>query len=96
MLSGAKIRSLLEPYIGVLDLSDFRVPIGVAVSNLTRGIRDLRKSDNSIDLILASMTFPILFEIPVIDGDDFLDGGVVESEPIKEMIPVHQTHHPRY
>lgn len=32
------------------------------------------------------MTFPILFEIPVIDGDEFLDGGVVDSEPIKEMI----------
>ncbi|PKL32537.1 MAG: alpha/beta hydrolase [Spirochaetae bacterium HGW-Spirochaetae-10] len=86
MLSGAKIRSLLEPYIGGLDLSDFRIPMGVAVSNLTRGIRELRKSGNAIDLILASMTFPILFEIPVIDGDEFLDGGVVDSEPIKEMI----------
>ncbi|EQA44791.1 phospholipase, patatin family [Leptospira broomii serovar Hurstbridge str. 5399] len=85
-LSGKRIRDLLEPYIGGKNLKDFPTPIGLAVSNLTKGIRELRTEGNAIDLILASMTFPLLFEIPVIEGEEFLDGGVVDAEPIKELI----------
>ncbi|TGK12579.1 alpha/beta hydrolase [Leptospira fletcheri] len=86
ILSGARIRTLLKPYLGEKNLKDFPIPMGVAVSNLTKGVRELRTEGNAIDIILASMTFPLLFEIPIIEGDEFLDGGVVDAEPIKELI----------
>ncbi|PJZ68068.1 alpha/beta hydrolase [Leptospira perolatii] len=86
ILSGKRIRKLIEPYIGNKNLEDFPIPMGIAVSNLTKRIRELKTKGNAIDLVMASMTFPLLFEIPLIQGDEFLDGGVVDAEPIKELI----------
>ncbi|TGK06854.1 alpha/beta hydrolase [Leptospira semungkisensis] len=86
LLSGKKIRNLLEPYLEGKDVSELPTKMGISVSNLTKGIRELRTNGNAIDLILASMTFPILFEIPNINGEEFLDGGVADAEPIKEFI----------
>ncbi|MFB5649030.1 patatin-like phospholipase family protein [Leptospira wolffii] len=86
LLTGDKIRKLLEPYLGGKDLSHFPTEMGVSVSNLTKGIRELKKEGNAMDLILASMTFPFLFEIPNINGEEYLDGGVADAEPIKEFL----------
>ncbi|GBF40066.1 patatin-like phospholipase family protein [Leptospira johnsonii] len=86
ILSGKKIRTLLEPYLGGKDISEMPIKIGIAVSNLTKGIRELKTEGNIIDMIMASMTFPLLFEIPNLKGEEFLDGGVADAEPIKEFI----------
>ncbi|PJZ50219.1 patatin-like phospholipase family protein [Leptospira saintgironsiae] len=86
ILSGKKIRTLLEPYLGNKDISEMPIKMGIAVSNLTKGIRELKTEGNIVDMIMASMTFPILFEIPNLKGEEFLDGGVADAEPIKEFI----------
>lgn len=86
ILSGKKIRTLLEPYLGGKDISEMPIKMGIAVSNLTKGIRELKTEGNIVDMIMASMTFPILFEVPNLNGEEFLDGGVADAEPIKEFI----------
>ncbi|TGL34034.1 alpha/beta hydrolase [Leptospira koniambonensis] len=86
ILSGKKIRALLEPYLGGKDISEMPIKMGIAVSNLTKGIRELKTEGNIVDMIMASMTFPILFEVPNLNGEEFLDGGVADAEPIKEFI----------
>lgn len=86
LLSGRKIRNLLEPYLGGLSFSDLKIPLGVAVSNLTTGRRELRSSGSVMDAVLCSMAFPGLIEVQTMNNEEFIDGGVVDHEPIKELI----------
>jgi len=86
LLSGSRIRKLLEPYLGGLQFEDLKTRLGIAVSNITRGERELRTSGSVLESVMCSMAFPILMEIQPMDGHHFLDGGVVDAEPIKELI----------
>ncbi|MCE9600296.1 MAG: patatin-like phospholipase family protein [Spirochaetia bacterium] len=86
LLSGKKIRNLLEPYLGGIRFSDLEIPLGIAVSNLTTGRRELRMEGNVLDSVLCSMAFPGLIEVQSMENQEFIDGGVVDHEPIKELI----------
>lgn len=86
LLSGKKIRRLLEPYLGGLSFSDLKIPLGIAVSNVTTGRRELRTSGSVMDSVLCSMAFPGLIEVQSMEDQEFIDGGVVDHEPIKELI----------
>ncbi len=86
LLTGKKIRALLEPYLGGLEFTDLKTRLGVAVSNVTTGRRELRTSGSVLDSVMCSMAFPFLMEIQKMDGCDYIDGGVVDHEPTKELI----------
>lgn len=86
LLTGRKIRALLEPYLGGLKFSDLKIPLGVAVSNVTTGRRELCTEGSVLDSVMCSMAFPFLMEIQKMKGNDYIDGGVVDHEPTKEMI----------
>lgn len=86
MLSGKNLRKLLVPYLGGLDLEDLPIPMGIAASNITRGRKELIRTGSVIDAVLASMAFPILFEMQQVGTDEYLDGGVADHEPITEFI----------
>ncbi|MBM9579413.1 patatin-like phospholipase family protein [Leptospira sp. 201903070] len=86
ILSGKKIKELLKPHLGHKKIEDLPVPMGVSVSNITKQIRELKTKGDLIDQILASMTFPFLFEIQKLGEEEFIDGGVADQEPIKELI----------
>ncbi|MCE9500252.1 MAG: patatin-like phospholipase family protein [Leptospira sp.] len=86
LLSGKKLRHLLLPYFGETRIEDLKIPLGIAVSNITKKKRELKTKGNLLDAIVASMAFPLLFEVQKIDNEEFLDGGVADHEPILEMI----------
>lgn len=86
MLSGKSLRKLLTPYLGGLLIEDLRVPLGIAAANITKGRKELIRSGSVIDAVLASMAFPILFELQQVGSDEYLDGGVADHEPITEFI----------
>jgi NTE family protein len=86
MLSGKNLRKLLVPYLGGLELEDLPIPMGIAASNITRGRKELIRTGSVIDAVLASMAFPILFEMQQLGTDEYLDGGVADHEPVTEFI----------
>lgn len=86
ILSGRKIKGLLKPYLGHKKIEDLPIPMGISVSNITKQTRELKTKGDLIDRILASMTFPFLFEIQKLGEEEFIDGGVADQEPIKELI----------
>ncbi|EMY76989.1 phospholipase, patatin family [Leptospira weilii serovar Ranarum str. ICFT] len=86
ILSGKKVKELLKPQLGHKKIEDLPIPMGISVSNITKQIRELKTKGDLIDQILASMTFPFLFEIQKLGEEEFIDGGVADQEPIKELI----------
>ncbi|MBI3394896.1 MAG: patatin-like phospholipase family protein, partial [Spirochaetia bacterium] len=86
LLSGRRIREILNRYMGGRMLHELHPPLGVAVSNLTVGSRQLLTHGNVVDAVMGSIAFPMLLELQEIDGEHFLDGGIADPEPIRELI----------
>ncbi|TQE73538.1 patatin-like phospholipase family protein [Leptospira noguchii] len=86
ILSGKKVKELLKPHLGNKKIEELSIPMGISVSNITKQIRELKTKGDLVDQILASMTFPFLFEIQKLGEEEFIDGGVADQEPIKELI----------
>jgi NTE family protein len=86
VLTGHATRKLLEPYLGNKSFSDLNIKLGIAVSNLTKCKRELITEGNVLDAVMASIAFPFLYEVQKLNDDEFLDGGIGDGEPIKELI----------
>ncbi|MDZ4727750.1 MAG: patatin-like phospholipase family protein [Leptospira sp.] len=86
VLTGKATRKLLYPYLGSKKFSDLSIKLGVAVSNLTKNKRELITEGNVLDAVMASIAFPFLYEVQKFNGNEFLDGGIGDGEPIKELI----------
>lgn len=86
LLTGLKLKKLLHPFLGNKLIEDLPIKLGIVVSNLTNQKRELLTSGNILDAIIASSAFPLMFEIQKIGNHEFTDGGLVDHEPIKEMI----------
>ncbi len=86
VLTGKATRKLLYPYLGNKKFSDLNIKLGVAVSNLTKSRRELITEGNILDAVMASIAFPFLYEVQKLNDDEFLDGGIGDAEPIKELI----------
>ena len=85
-LSGNKLRKFLIKYLGNKNIEDLKIKLGIVVSNLTKRKRELLTKGNLVDAVIASSAFPLLFEIQKIHHEEYTDGGLVDHEPIKEMI----------
>ncbi|MBE7412699.1 MAG: patatin-like phospholipase family protein [Leptospiraceae bacterium] len=86
ILSGKKVRNLLYPYFKRKRIENLSIPLGIAVSNISKGTRELRTKGDILETVMCSVAFPLLFEIQNMEGEDFLDGGVSDHEPIRELI----------
>ncbi|MDF3818349.1 patatin-like phospholipase family protein [Leptospira sp. 96542] len=86
ILTGKSTRALLYPYLGNKNFSDLKIKLGIAVSNLSKNKRELLTQGNVLDAVMASIAFPFLYEVQEFKGEEFLDGGIGDGEPIKELI----------
>ncbi|PRX56686.1 patatin-like phospholipase family protein [Flagellimonas meridianipacifica] len=72
----------------VKDVSDFKklpIPFICMATNVETGESVLLDSGYLPEAIMASGTFPSLFEPSEVDGDILIDGGVVNNYPIDEV-----------
>ncbi|MEM7184297.1 MAG: patatin-like phospholipase family protein [Spirochaetota bacterium] len=86
ILSGEKLRKLLYSFWGDTKLEDLCIPLGISVSNLSKQKRELITRGSLLDAVMCSLAFPILFDIQVVGEMEYLDGGLVDGEPISELI----------
>lgn len=103
-LSGRRMHKLLLKRIGERRIEDLREPrLEVAVSNLTTQRPELIDEGPLVDFLVASFSIPCLFKTQAIDGNHYVDGGVVFEapfghlldEPSVDTVAVHSIRHPR-
>ncbi|GAA1998336.1 patatin-like phospholipase family protein [Microbacterium ulmi] len=77
------LRELLERRLGAdATFEGLAVPLKVVAASIERAAERVFESGPLIDAIMASAAVPGLFPAAVIDGEHFIDGGVVNSIPI--------------
>jgi NTE family protein len=80
------LRKVIEDGIDFDRLEDAVVPVEVVATSLTDGRERWFTYGSAMDAVLASTAVPAIFPPVEIDGDRFIDGGVVNNVPIRRAI----------
>jgi len=80
------LRSIIEEGFPHERLEDAVVPVEVVATSLTDGGERWFTYGPAIDAVLASSAMPAIFPPVEIDGERYIDGGVVDNVPIQRAI----------
>jgi NTE family protein len=82
----AGLRKVIEEGITFERLEDAVIPVEVVATSLTDGRERWFTYGPAVDAVLASTAIPAIFPPVEIDGERFIDGGVVNNVPIRRAI----------
>ncbi len=80
------LRRIIEDGVPYERLEDSAIPVEVVATSLTDGREHWFTHGPVTEAILASAAIPAIFPPVEIDGDRFIDGGVVDNVPIRRAI----------
>lgn len=75
---------LLKTY-SVKKIEDLKIPFISCVTNLSKGIAEYHNSGTLIDYVIASASIPVVFEPVKLNGDLYVDGGLLDNIPFKPL-----------
>ena len=68
------------------DFMNLKIPLSISVTNLNLGNYEIISSGNLIEFIAASCAVPLLFRPVIIDGIQYVDGGLLNNLPVEPLI----------
>jgi NTE family protein len=80
------LRKVIEEGIGFERLEDAVIPVEVVATSLTDGRERWFTYGPAVEAVLASSAVPAIFPPVEIDGERFIDGGVVNNVPLRRAI----------
>jgi NTE family protein len=73
---------VIEKEIPYKQVEDLPLPLYIAVSNLNKGIVEYYHSGPIGKVVLASSSIPVLFSPVEINGQKYVDGGLMDNIPV--------------
>ena len=83
MLTMSGARKILEKLLSVENIEDLSIPFIAAATDLTHGTPYYFEKGSIIDAVIASSSIPIVFPPVLIDGVQYIDGGVLNNLPVR-------------
>jgi NTE family protein len=80
--SSEPLRQRLHEELGDLTFDDLRVPFQCCAASIERAAEHWFTEGRVVDAVMASAAVPGLLEPAVVDGEHYLDGGIVNSVPV--------------
>ena len=80
------LKENLADNLSVETFEELKLPLYVAATNIHTGKVNYFNSGRILDKVLASASIPVLFEPVEIDGDLYVDGGVVDNFPVTPIV----------
>ena len=82
------LRERLEESIAEDSFEALKKTLFVAIANLNTGECEWRHSGALFDVVTASSSIPLLFQPVEIDGQFYVDGGLLDNMPVAPLKPV--------
>jgi NTE family protein len=82
MYSNSGLRRIIETWLPFRRLEEATVPLHVVATSLRTGREQWFNRGAAADALLASAALPAVFPPVWIDGEPYIDGGVVDNVPI--------------
>ena len=86
MVSNERVRRLIESTVTERRFEDFTLPLHVVATSLNTGHAAWFDRGPAVEPILASAALPAVLPPVEIDGEPFIDGGVVDNVPISRAV----------
>ncbi len=86
LFTPVKIRRLLEELIPHNSFEGLGIPFYCCAVNLQRGEAVIFGEGTLHDKVMASISIPLLFRPVTIEGDDYVDGGVLNNLPVEPLL----------
>jgi NTE family protein len=80
--SSEPLRRRLHEELGDLTFAELRVPFQCCAASIERAAEHWFTEGRVVDAVMASAAVPGLLEPAVVDGEHYLDGGIVNSVPV--------------
>jgi len=78
-------RRFLKKYIRAKNFEDLHIPVKITVTDLDEGKSVVFDKGPIIDPLIASCSIPIVFNPVVINGINYVDGGVCKNFPVSPI-----------
>jgi len=79
------IKELLHKYIPVNNFNNLAIPLTVAATDIRRGQIHYFSEGELIQTVVASCSIPALFNPVSLNGNLYVDGGLVDNLPVKPI-----------
>ena len=80
-----RLKEFLHIHIPDDDFKKLHIPLFISVSNLNSGMFEIKSEEKLIECIAASCAIPLLFKPININGNDYVDGGVLNNLPVEPL-----------
>ncbi|MDR1878581.1 MAG: patatin-like phospholipase family protein [Bacteroidales bacterium] len=80
-------REFLRKKLRAKTFEELSIPLRIVATDFDHGQTCVFEKGNLIDPIIASSSLPILFKPTVIDGVNYVDGGVLKNFPVGTIYP---------
>jgi NTE family protein len=78
-------RKFLKKYLRARNFEDLQIPVKIVTTNLDEGKSVIFDQGPIIDALIASCSIPIVFNPVVINGVNYVDGGVCKNFPVSPI-----------
>jgi NTE family protein len=99
LIDMGQVQKVMAEMIGKDDFTSLKIPFYCAVTNLNSGLEEIKSEGKLFQWVMASASIPVVFEPQIIDGQTYVDGGLLNNLPavaIREkcqvLIGVHVNH----
>jgi NTE family protein len=86
LYSSGPLRKRLQEELGDLTFEELPVPFECCAASIERAAEHWFTSGRVVDAVMASAAVPGLLEPAEVDGEHFLDGGIVNSIPVGRAV----------
>ncbi len=80
------LRKNLSEHLRATTFEELKIPLFIAATNINTAEVRYFSSGKILDKVLASAAIPVLFEPIEIDGDLYVDGGVLDNFPVSPIV----------
>lgn len=80
------LRQMLAKHIEEDRFEALNKKLFIAVANLNRGHIEIISSGKLFDVVMASSSLPLVFKPVEINGEYYIDGGILNNMPVKPLV----------
>ncbi len=79
---------IFKQYIPDDTFEGLKIPLHVAVTNISKGESEYFEKGGLLQVVLASSSIPVVFNPVKIGNYDYVDGGILNNLPVEPLIPL--------
>jgi NTE family protein len=79
------LRDVLKKNLRSKRIEDLQKPLVIVTTNLDKGVTTYFTEGELLDRVLASASLPVLFHPTMINGNNYVDGGVTNNFPLEPI-----------